>query len=464
MYLVRPMPIPTRLPTRDEIAETWHLALPVVTVQVGLMLMGVIDTMLVGRMGPVALAATALGNLAFVMITIVALGTLLALDPLVAQAVGARDETAIRHGVQRGLLLSLVLSLPCSLLLLGSSWAFHLFGQPLEVIPLATGYALRTIPGVVPFLAFVALRQSMQALGRLRPIVLVIVAANVANALLDLLLIYGGWGVPALGVNGAAWATTICRWGMAFGLLAAGWDTLGPRLRGEWRAAFEAAPMRAMLRLGVPIGLQLELELSAFGAVALLMGRLGTPAMAAHQVAINLASLTFMVPLGVGAAAAVLVGRAIGAGDAGAARRAARTAVTLGTGFMVGTAVLFLAVPGALARLYTTDAAVLAITGVLLPIAGVFQIFDGIQAVTSGVLRGTGDTHAALRANLIGFWGVGIPASLGFGFALGFGAAGLWWGLVVGLAVVSVLLLRQARLRLGTPIARTTVEAGVTSG
>lgn len=451
------MPIPTRLPTRADLAETWALALPVVTVQVGLMLMGVVDTMLVGRVGPAALAATALGNLAFVTITMAALGTLLVLDPIVSQAVGAGDEPAVRHGVQRGVLLALLLSLPCSLLLFGAEAAFVLFRQPADVVPLAAGYALRTIPGVLPYLVFVALRQSMQGLGRVRPIVVVIVLANVVNAGLDLLLIYGGAGIPAMGVDGAAWATTICRWGMLAGLLAAGWDVLGPRFRGEWRTARQWAPLAAMLRLGVPIGVQLELELSAFGAVALLMGQLGTSAMAAHQVAINLASLTFMVPLGVGAAAAVLVGRAVGAGDAEGARRAARTGLVLGTSFMAGTAVLFLAVPGALAHLYTEDRAVLGVTAMLLPIAGVFQVFDGMQAVLAGVLRGTGDTHAALRANLVGFWGVGLPLSVALCFWAGLGAVGLWWGLVAGLLVVSLLLLWQARRRLAVPVARTQV-------
>lgn len=452
-----------RLPTRTELAEVWRLALPVVTVQVGLMLMGVVDTMLVGRVGPVALAATALGNLAFVTITILALGILLALDPLVAQAVGAGDEPAIRAHARRGLVLAALLAVPCSLLLLGVEPAFRAFGQPAEVIPFATGYAWRCIPGVLPFLGFAALRQTLQALGRTRAIVTTIVVANVANALLDVWFIYGGLGLPAMGVNGAAWATTLCRWGMLVGLLAGGWPALASRLGGRWTGVLDGPALRAMFRLGLPIGLQLELELSAFGAVALLMGRIGTTAMAAHQVAINLASLTFMVPLGLGAAAAVLVGRAVGAEDGAGARRAARTTILMGTAFMTGSALLFLAVPGALARLYTKDAAVLAVAGVLLPIAGLFQIMDGLQAVTAGVLRGAGDTHAAMRANLLGFWLVGMPVTVVLGFPLGFGAAGLWWGLVAGLTCVSWLLLRRARQRLAGPVRRT-VPGAVNSG
>jgi MATE family multidrug resistance protein len=439
------------LPTRAELVETLRLAVPVVTVQVGLMLMGVVDTMFVGRVSPAAIGATALGNLAFVTVTMPALGTLMALDPIVAQAVGARDAAAVRHGIQRGLVLAALLALPCSLLLLFVEPAFVAARQPAELIPLAVGYVRRCIPGVWPFLAFVALRQSLQALGRVRAIVVVIMLANLANALLDWVLIYGKSGAPALGVDGAAWASTICRWGMAVGLLAAGWPALAPQLTGGWAGAWARRPLLDMARIGLPIGLQLELELSAFGAVALLMGRLGTTAMAAHQVAINLASLTFMVPLGVGAAAAVLVGRAVGAGDAAGARQAAATTTLLGTGFMCLTAVVFTVLPGPLTYLYTTDVAVLAVTVVLLPIAGVFQIFDGLQAVLAGVLRGAGDTHAAMRANLVGFWVVGMPISLLAGFVWGGGPAGLWWGLVAGLVAVSALLGRRAARRLGRP-------------
>jgi MATE family multidrug resistance protein len=452
-------PVPTPLlPTRRQFTELAALALPVVTVQVGLMLMGVVDTMIVGRVSAEALAATALGNLGFITLAIVAQGILLALDPLVSQAVGAGEHAELRRTVQRGLVLALLLAVPVSLLLLAAEPVFRWLGQPAEVVPEAGRWVLVSIPGVFPFLAFIALRQTLQALGSVRAIIWSIVGANVLNAVLDVVLIFGKLGVPALGVVGSSLATSISRWVMLAALVVAGWPVLRPLVVPWHRSAWERAPLWRLLRLGFPIGLQLELELGAFGLVALFMGRLGTIPMAAHQVAINLASLTFMVPLGLGSATAALVGRAIGAGDLGGARGIARTSMVLSSVFMGAAGLVFLLVPSGLAALYTRSDDVRALAATLLPIAGVFQIADGLQAVLAGILRGAGDTRAAMIANFLGFWMVGVPVSLGLGFGLGYGAVGLWWGLVVGLLVVSGLLVIRARRRLRMVGVRVTLE------
>jgi multidrug resistance protein, MATE family len=216
-----------------------------------------------------------------------------------------------------------------------------------------------------------------------------------------------------------------------------------------------------MVRLGAPIGFQQMLEMGVFSAIGVLMGILGTREMAAHQIALNLASLTFMVPLGVGAAAAVRVGHAAGEGDAHGVRERARTALVCGVGFMVCTGVVLLVAPRAIASLYTTNLPVAALAATLIPIAGVFQVFDGIQAVSAGVLRGLGDTRAPFLINLAGFWLAGFPVSIALGFYTPLGALGLWWGLVAGLIVVSVLLLARVRSRLRMPLEVTTLEADV---
>ena len=213
-----------------------------------------------------------------------------------------------------------------------------------------------------------------------------------------------------------------------------------------------------MFHLGLPIGIQTALEFTAFGAVGLLMGRLGTIPVAAHQVAINLASLTFMVPLGMGQAAAVLVGHAIGAADQFAARRSARAAVFYGVGFMAITSIVFLIIPTPLARLYTTDIATIALASTLLPVAGVFQLFDGAQAVTAGILRGAGDTRVPMLINLGGFWLCGIPLSLLLGFRSSMGPVGLWWGLAVALAVVAAILAMRVYTLLHRPITRVMID------
>jgi MATE family multidrug resistance protein len=311
---------------------------------------------------------------------------------------------------------------------------------------------------MIPFLVFVVLRQTLQALGRLSSIVLTIVVANVINAAMNWILIFGHWGAPPMGVAGAAIATVVGRWAMCFLLLGFAWRQLRPHLAPLDRASLAPRPLWRMLALGLPIGVQQFLEVSAFAAVGLLMGTFGTLQVASHQIALNLAALTFMVPLGVGAAAAVRVGHAVGAGDTTRSRRAARIAYTLGGGFMCTTAALFLLLPRPLAELYTADPTLIAIAGSLIPIAGFFQVFDGLQAVGAGVLRGLGDTRVPLVAMLSGYWLIGVPVSVVLAFRTGMGPQGLWWGFVAGLAAVAVFLLMRVRALFRRSVHRVLVD------
>jgi len=443
-----------RLPTRDELAVTMRLAMPIVLAQVGLMSMGVVDTVMVGRVSAAALAAVALGNLFYYTVSTAAAGTLLVLDPIVSQAGGAGDTRRVALGVQRGLLLAGLLTVPIALLLWPVRGVLTLFRQPPELIELATSYVLISIAGLLPFLAFVVLRQSLQALHSVRAVVAVVIVGNLLNAALNWVLVFGHLGVEPMGVAGSAWATAVSRWVMTLLLLALGWPVLGRALVPWRRDAFDVASLVRMLRLGWTIGLQQVLEFGVFAAIGLMMGLLGTPEIAAHEIALNLASLTFMVPLGVGAAAAVRVGHAVGAGDRGAARERARTALVCGVGFMLCAAAAMLAVPGAIAAAYTNQPVVAAIAATLIPIAGMFQLFDGIQAVSAGVLRGLGDTRAPFVINLAGFWLCGLPVSVGLAFGTPLGAMGLWWGLAAGLAVVATLLVLRVRSRLRGALVR----------
>jgi MATE family multidrug resistance protein len=453
----RPRLLPS-LPRKAEFSELLNLALPVVVVQVGLMLMGVVDSIMVGRVSAAALAGVALGNVYFFAFAIFGVGVVMALDPVVAQVVGARDEPAIARAVQRGLLLSLLLTVPASVPLLFAGPLLTLLGQPADAVPIAHGYVLRMIPGVFPFFAFIVFRQTLQAMGRLRPIVWLTVLANLLNTLLDWTMVYGHWGMPAMGANGAAWATTISRWAMVLGLLAVAWPDLHGHLRALHPEVLRTAPLRRMLAIGAPIGVHMQLEFGVFGGVGLLMGRLGTDAVAAHQIALNLASLTFMVPLGVSAAATVLVGRAVGQGRPRQVRAAAWAALIVGVAFMCCTALVFTSVPTLLAQLYSNDATVVALAATLLPIAGVFQVFDGLQAVSAGVLRGVADTRYPMLIGLVGFWLVGLPISLWLAFPMGLGPQGLWWGLVAGLAAVASLLVLRVRHRLSRDVARVLID------
>ena len=439
-----------------------RLAIPVVVVQVGMMLMGVVDTVMVGHLAAgsssVNLAAVALGHLYFFGIGVFGMGTLMVLDPVVAQAVGARDEPAVARGIQRGILLAILLALPLILVLLAASPVLALARQPQEVVPLAAAYIVRLAPGVLPFFVFIVLRQSLQALHRTAPIVISIVVANLVNAGLNWVLIFGHGPFPAMGLLGSAWATSVSRWLLAAVLLGLAWSDLRPRLARRLPELWELEPLARMLRLGLPIGCQYVLEFGAFACVALMMGWLGTRQMAGHQVAINLASLTFMVPLGVGDAASVLVGHAVGRADPAGARSMARAALVCGATFMCGTAVLFLAWPHGLAGLYTGDAAVIGVAATLIPLAGVFQVFDGLQVVGGGILRGLGETRVAMLTNLLGYWLLGLPVSYVLGFRLGMGPVGLWWGLVVGLGVVATVLLIRVRMALAREQQRVRID------
>jgi MATE family multidrug resistance protein len=386
------------------------------------------------------------------------MGTLLALDPIVAQAVGAHDAEGVRRGVQRGLALTLVLATVVGAALLPGETLLRALRQPADVVPDAARYARASIPGVLPFYAFVVFRQTLQALGRMTPIVVVVLGANLLNAWLNWVLMLGHLGVPPLGAEGSAWSTSVGRWALALGLLAAGWRELRPAILPVGAGTLRAGPLLRTLALGVPIGLQMLVEVGAFGGITLMAGLFGSTALAGHEIALNVASLTFMVPLGVATAGAVLVGRAVGAGDMPRARTHAAAALLYGGGFMAVSGAALVAVPRLIAGVYTLDPGALAVAGALLPIAGTFQLFDGTQAVAGAVLRGTGDTRVPLAANVAGFWGVGLPLGAALAFPLGGGPAGLWWGIVAGLAAVAALLLWRVRRRLSGSVARVDVE------
>ena len=445
-------------PTRTDVRDLLRLAIPIVIIQVGMMLLGVVDTIMVGHVSPTALAAVALGNLYSFGLSIFGLGVLLSLDPIVAQALGAKDHMAVARGLQRGLLISVVLTVLTSLALLTVDPVLTLVRQPAEVIPYAAGYVYRVIPGVWPFFAFVVLRQTLQAHHRTGPIMVSIVVINVINAGLNYAWIFGHFGFPAMGVLGSAWATMVSRWLMAGMLLVLGWRYLSPYLQRLAPQVFDVAAIGRMIRVGAPIGTQMLLEWGAFGTVALLMGWLGIVQVAAHQVAINLASLTFMVPLGVSSAAAVVVGHAVGRNDPAGVRRSSFAALMVGAGFMSLTAIVFFSIPGFLAGMYTTDPGVLQLAVLLLPIAGVFQVFDGIQVVSIGLLRGLGDTKIPMLTSILGFWCLGIPISLWLAFVRDMGAVGLWWGLVVGLAAVAVFLVIRIKHREERDLARIIID------
>ena len=450
----------TFVPTRHDLRALVRLGTPIVAAQVGLQLTTVVSAIVVGHCSADDLAAVALGNLYTIGLLIFAQGTLWAMDPILAQAAGAGDEHAVTLGLQRGVMLSLLIGVALTLLCIPAEHVFRLLREPASVVPRATDFVHISMAGMVPQLLWATLRLSLQALKKTRAVVVSIIGANVVNLALNWAFTLGHWGSPSLGAAGSAIAMTGSRWTMLALLLAFARHDLLPRLRPWHPGVMERGPIARTLGIGVPIGVQTSIEYTTFAAIAALAGWFGADALGGHHVAINLASLAFMVPLGIGSAAAVLVGRAIGEGDVPHARRIAASALACGAGFMALGGAAMLAVPGVFAAIYTSVPEVRAVAVRLIPIAGVFQVFDGLQVVGAGVLRGAGSTRLPMLVNVLGLWLIGLPSSLAFGFGLGHGVVGLWWGFVVGLAVISTLLVALVRVRLGGAIDRVRVETG----
>jgi MATE family multidrug resistance protein len=443
---------------REEFRSLLDLAIPVMVVQVGLYAMGAVDAAFMGRVSEREFGAVALGHsFSFVLLGF-AMGVLTALDPIVSQAHGAREDEAVSRALQRGLVLALGFSALIGVVLAFAGPLLSALGQPPEVIPLARDWILISIAGVPGFLLFVAQRQTLQATHRLRPLLVVILGANALNAFLDWVLIRGHLGAPALGAAGCSWATVVARWALA---LALPW-VAGVELRGRlWpirRDLWSWPAFARMLHVGLPIGLSFGLEIGAFACVLFFMGQLGSLELAAHQVALSLASASFMLPLAISMAAAVRVGNAIGRGEPEDAKRAAKSALALGVLAMSASGTLFLCLPWPLARLFTDLPDVLALAVTLIPIAGLFQVFDGLQGVALGCLRGMADTRVPMLIHLLGFWGVAIPSSLYLGLERGLGARGLWWGLALGLFATGVVQVWRVRARLRAGVQRLVVE------
>jgi MATE family multidrug resistance protein len=446
-------------PWRAELRRQAALALPIVFVQLGLYAMGAVDGMFLGRVDEVTYAGGAAGNAYVFTFLAFGMGAVGVLDPIVGQAFGARDWGGIRCGLQRGLLLALLLAVPISLATYQAPWVLRQLHVSAEIVPVATAFARVSILSVPPFLFFVALRQASQAMHRLRPLVIVIVAANLLNVLLDWMWVFGRLGFAPHGAVGSAWGTVVARWFMVLALVFVSGPELGRFLWPRATGVFDPAAFGRMFLLGAPIGLQWFAEIGTFAFVALRIGELGASELAGHQVAMHLASGSFMIPFGISMAAAVRVANEVGRGDAHAVRLATRVALVSGAAIMSGFGLVYTTLPGALARVFTDRVEIQAVAATLIPLAGAFQVFDGVQGVVSGVLRGLADTRVSMLVHLAGFWCVTIPLGLELAFDRGLGARGLWWGLVAGLAAVALFLLLRLHAVLRRRIARVALDA-----
>jgi multidrug resistance protein, MATE family len=430
---------------KRELAALTRLAIPVVLSELGWMAQGVVDTIMVGSLGPVSIGAVALGNALFYTPSLFGIGLLLGLDTVVAQAYGRKDFDECHRWLAQGIYLAIAITPILMILVFAASFGFARFGITPEVAKPAAAY-LRVLDwSILPLLIYGASRRYLQGVGQVRVITLTYIAANLLNWAGNWVLIYGKLGFPAMGVRGSALSTVIARILMAASLIGFAWRyerQRGHPLFHHW-AGPQLGRIRQLVRLGLPAAGQITLEVGAWNVATLSAGFLNPIALATHQIAINYASITYMVPLGISAAAAVSVGHAVGAGDRARARRAGWLSLGLGTAFMVLGGIVFLVPPRPLIELYTHDPRVLAVGPSLLWIAAAFQIFDGVQTVCTGALRGLGETRAPMFANFVGYWILGLPLGLILCFVLKWGIYGMWIGLTLALIVISSILLHR---------------------
>ncbi|HSD21597.1 MAG TPA: MATE family efflux transporter [Anaeromyxobacter sp.] len=435
-------------PLRAEISALVRLAVPLAVAQGGQALMGVVDTAVVGRAGALPLAGVGLGNALFMALAVFGMGVMHGLDPLIAQALGAGDAARARRLLWQGTWLALALAAALALPFALAPAALEPLGIGADVAREAGRYLLWRLPGLPFFLLYFSGRAYLQAHGLARPMVLATVVANVLNVPADLLLVFGGASlptlagplraIPPLGAAGAAIATSLCALAQA-ALLALAVGGV-PRPPGRLSRAPDPRALRAALAVGLPVGLHMGAEVGIFSLVGLLAARFGALPLAAHQLAISIASLTFTVAIGFGNAGSVRVGWAVGRRDRPAARRAGLAAFGSAAAFMSLSGLVFFLFPGAIARAMTDDPALVQAAVPLLRIAAVFQLSDGIQGVGAGVLRGAGETRFTFAANMAGHWALGFPATVLLGFTFGLGVTGLWWGFVLGLTAVAASL------------------------
>jgi len=416
----------------SERRDLLRLAAPLAAQQVGFQLMGTVDALMLGRWSDAALAGAGVGNNLLFAITSIAMGLVMGVDSVVPQAIGAGRLPDARRSVGAGMRLALLVGLAATLVVLLTPGLLEVAHVEPDVIAQARPYTYLRALGVVPFVLTIPLRCYLAARGHTRPLLVAVIAGNIVNAALDLLLIYGA----GLGVLGAATATllvqlvTLAVYGMAIRSLD----------RGEPRPTSRRADVVEIARYGWPVGGQLFAEVGIFGVATVLAASMGEVPAAAHSIALNLASFTFSFALGVASATSVRVGHAVGAGNLALARHRGLYGLQVGLTVMACFAAAFLLVPAVVARAFTDSTAVVAATVPLLQIAALFQLSDGTQAIGAGALRGLGDTHATLWGNLLGHYAIGLPLMLALGFGAALGAPGLWWGLSAGLTVTGVFL------------------------
>jgi MATE family multidrug resistance protein len=430
-----------------EIKESLLLAVPLAGAQLAQAATTFVDTVMMGILGSHILAAGALGAATFYLLLNVGSAIVSAVSPLAAEAYGAGRVAQVGRVVQQGLWLSVILAIPITVLIWHSGLLLRLLGQEPGNIVLAEEYLRAIAWGYFPGLGFAVLKSFVSALSRPRPVIVTMIGGTMLNVAANYVLAFGKFGFPALGLAGLGWASALSLWGM-FAALAL-YILSQPQFRAYGAFSnlhqFESKGFGELVRVGVPIGVLAGVEGGFFTFVTFLMGQLGSVTLAAHQIALQTAVITFTIPLGISLAAMVRVGQLMGQENPQGARLAGFVNISIAGLFMAMMGILFWTVPGTIVSLYidTTDpanAAVASLAKTLLGVAAMFQIVDGIQVTAAGALRGLKDTQVPLLIGILAYWGIGLTCGYTLGLVLGFGGIGLWWGFAIGLAVAAGIL------------------------
>jgi MATE family multidrug resistance protein len=430
---------------RAEFPPTFRLAIPLVLAELGWMTMSIVDTMMVGRLpdSAAAMGAVSLGSNIFIVLALFGGGLLVGLDTLVSQAFGAGQ----REDCHRSLVNSIYLSVALTPLLTATVWLLPAFLRGMRIDPgvlaLAIPYTKALNFGLLPLLLYFAVRRCLQAMNMVKPVAFALVSANLVNAFGNWILIYGKWGAPRMGAVGSGWSTAIARLYMASVLVGylLWYDHRHRTELLKTPVEIDLPRIRRLITLGLPAAIQITSESGVFAFVTALIAKLGAVPLASHQIALNTVAFTYMVPLGIASAAAVRVGQAIGRKDPVGAGNAGGTAIFLGAAFMACASAGLLLFPRWIARMYTPDETVIHSTIALLAAGAAFQLFDGLQTVATGALRGAGNTRTAMFCHFTAYWLIGLPLGAWLCFHRGWGALGLWSGLSLALILIGIVLL-----------------------
>ncbi len=428
---------------KNHINTTFHLAYPVMLSQLGQVAVGVADSMMVGRLGALPLAAASLGNSIFFVIMMFGIGVSMGITPLVSRADGKGKSKRISRLFSHGLWINIITSVLLTVIVLGLSQGLHFLNQPEEVVVLAVPYLLIITASLLPLMVFQTFKQMAEGLSQTRQAMYITIFANLVNVFLNWVLIWGKFGFPQMGLNGAGVATLVSR--ILMMLMMGSYILFSARYKKYHFRLFllgASFPMISrILKIGIPTGFQFIFEVSAFSTAAIMMGWIGVNALAGHQIALNLASISYMMATGLATAGMIRVSNQVGRGDMKAMREAGLVVFGMVAVFMLASALIFFSFRYFLPTLYIDDTEVIALSASLLVIAGLFQVSDGIQAVGLGVLRGLEDVKVPTIVTLMAYWVLGLPLGYFLAFTLDMGAHGIWYGLLIGLTITAALLL-----------------------